>query len=222
MVPGPMEVEQVYRKRARHYDWTANLYYLLGFREWAYRRKTVAALRLHPGDTVVEIGCGTGLNFSLLEQAVSKSGQIIGVDLTSAMLDQARARVQRHGWANVELVQCDAANYSFPDNISGAMSFCAITLMPEYDAIIRNGAAALSPGKRFAIFDLKEPHYAPEWLMKFAVWIERPFAVEREMAARHPWESLAKYLNNSVVQPAYFGFAYLAVGEAPEQRKIRQ
>ncbi len=54
-----------YRDRAQHYDITANLYYLFGFREWAYRRKAVQALRLRPGDTVVEIGCGTGLNFPL-------------------------------------------------------------------------------------------------------------------------------------------------------------
>lgn len=208
------EIERLYRKRARYYDWTANLYYLIGFREWAYRKRTVQALRLRPGDTVVEIGCGTGLNFSLLQRAVGPNGKIIGVDLTPQMLDQARARIRRHGWSNVQLAQCDAADYRFPQKLDGAMSFCAITLMTEYDAIIRNGAEALSPGKRFVIFDLKEPRYAPEWLMKLAVGIERPFGVERELAARHPWESFPKYLNHTVVNPVYFGFAYIAVGEA--------
>lgn len=56
------ELKALDRKRSRWYDFTANLYYLLGFREWAYRKKAVAALNLKPGDTVVEIGCGTGLN----------------------------------------------------------------------------------------------------------------------------------------------------------------
>src|SRR5215813_11267280 len=63
-----------YRDRARHYDITANLYYLLGFRVQASRRRAVRALALRPGDTVVEIGCGTGLNFSLVEQVIGPEG----------------------------------------------------------------------------------------------------------------------------------------------------
>lgn len=75
------EVIEVHRRRARRYDFTANLYYLIGFRLGAYRRAAVARLALRPGDTVVEVGCGTGLNFSLLERAVGTCGTIIGVDL---------------------------------------------------------------------------------------------------------------------------------------------
>ncbi len=86
-------IVDIYRKRAKHYDVSANLYYLIGFREYAYRRKAVAALKLQPGDTVVEIGCGTGLNFPLLQQAVGPEGRLIGVDLTDSMLEQARQRV---------------------------------------------------------------------------------------------------------------------------------
>jgi hypothetical protein len=68
------EIIDLYRRRARHYDFTAQLYYLAGFREWAYRERAVAALRLNPGDTVVDIGCGTGLNFMLLQEAVGSRG----------------------------------------------------------------------------------------------------------------------------------------------------
>jgi len=72
------EVLGVYRKRARSYDLTANVYYLLGFREWAYRRRAIEALGLRRGDTVVEIGCGTGLNFGLLEERIGSEGRLIG------------------------------------------------------------------------------------------------------------------------------------------------
>ena len=69
------EVLGVYRKRARRYDLTANAYYLLGFREWAYRKRAIEALGLERGDTVVEIGCGTGLNFGLIEQRIGPQGR---------------------------------------------------------------------------------------------------------------------------------------------------
>jgi demethylmenaquinone methyltransferase/2-methoxy-6-polyprenyl-1,4-benzoquinol methylase len=62
------EIVSLYRKRAKSYDFTANLYYLIGFREQVYRRKSVKALNLHAGDIVVEIVCGTGLNFPLLQK----------------------------------------------------------------------------------------------------------------------------------------------------------
>jgi demethylmenaquinone methyltransferase/2-methoxy-6-polyprenyl-1,4-benzoquinol methylase len=101
-------VAEVYGKRARWYDFTANLYYLLGFREQAYRRRAVRRLELHEGETVVEIGCGTGLNFPLIEHDIGPGGKLIGVDLTPEMLARARRRVDRHGWTNVELVQSSA------------------------------------------------------------------------------------------------------------------
>lgn len=56
------EIIRKYQARAKRYNFTANLYYLLGLREFAYRKKAVLALNLKPGDTVVELGCGTGLN----------------------------------------------------------------------------------------------------------------------------------------------------------------
>ena len=124
------EVVDIYRKRTKPYDFTANLYYLMGFREWAYRQRAVEALGLHTGDTVVEIGCGTGLNFALLQQTVGPMGRIIGVDLTDAMLEQARQRVADNDWSNVELVHRDAAEYRFPQDIDGILSTFALALSP--------------------------------------------------------------------------------------------
>jgi ubiquinone/menaquinone biosynthesis C-methylase UbiE len=149
------EVRDIYRKRASRYDFTANLYYLIGFREWAVRKRSVRALNLQPGDTVVEVGCGTGLNFSLLQEAVGPEGRIVGVDLTDAMLEQARRRVERRGWSNIELVHSDAAQYRFPEGVNGLLSTFAITLVPEFDAVIQNGASALAPGGRWVVSDFK-------------------------------------------------------------------
>ncbi len=150
----------LYRRRAPRYDITSHAYGLLGYRLDAYRRRGIELLALHPGDTVVEIGCGTGANFARLERAIGPTGAIIGVDLSPAMLEQARSRVRREGWANVTLVESGAARYGFPGSVNAILSTYALTLEPSYDDLIRQGANALVPGGRFVVVDFKAP---PSW-----------------------------------------------------------
>src|SRR5919197_740369 len=94
------EIRDLYIKRAKRYDLGLKLYGLFGFRLDWYRKLAVESLALRAGDTVIDLACGTGLNFPYLQQAVGENGRIIGVDLTDAMLDQARQRVRDHGWRN--------------------------------------------------------------------------------------------------------------------------
>lgn len=211
-------VAEIYRRRARWYDVTANLYYLIGFREQAYRRKAVVALRLRPGDTVVELGCGTGLNFPLLEDAIGPEGRIVGVDLTPEMLEVAEERVRRSNWRNVELVNADAASFRFPERVDGVISTFAITLLERYDMAIRNAASALSPGGRLVILDLKRPAWAPDWLFRLGVRVVSPFGVRAELSHRCPWESMGRCLEEVAVSDLYWGFAYIAAGETPRAR----
>jgi len=203
----------LYQKRARHYDFSANFYYLIGIREFAYRRIAVEALKLEHGDTVVEIGCGTGLNFRLLRDRVGSEGKIIGVDLTAEMLSAANKRIERNQWTNIELVQCDADLYAFPEHVDGVISTFAITLVAEYDKIIQRGAKALAPGKRLVVLDFKMPDSWPMWLVKFFVILTRPFGVTLDLADRHPWESIEQYLESIELKSFYFGSIYVAAGE---------
>lgn len=208
------EIRQLYRKRAKRYDISANLYYPLGVKEITYRKKAIYALNLKKDDTVVEIGCGTVLNFKFLKEVVGQEGKIIGIDLTAEMLSIASQRVERNNWLNVELVQSDAVTYNFPERIDGIISTCAITLIPEYEAVIRKGANALSSGKRFVISDFKRPADWPEWLVKFFVFIMRPFGVSLDMVERHPRESINRYLKPVQFEELYFGGIYISAGEA--------
>ncbi|NIS72283.1 MAG: class I SAM-dependent methyltransferase [Proteobacteria bacterium] len=219
MIPSKEEVFQIYRKRARSYDKWVNFYRLLGAR-YAYRKRAVGALNLRRGDTVVEIGCGSGLNFPLLLRDVGSQGRIIGVDLTDYMLDQARKRVEREGWSNVELVQMDAAKYGFPPDVDGIISTFAVTYIPEYDLIIENGAKALKPGTRFVILDLKRPENWPFWLTRLGVRAMSPFGVTLELGERRPWESVSRYLTNPSLTEFYMGAVYISVGEKPFKNPI--
>src|SRR6201986_666391 len=105
---------ETYRKKAKHYDITSRLYPVPGYPHQGQRLRAVRALGLRAGDTVIDLACGTGLNFPLIEDAIGPGGRIIGVDLTDAMLAQAQRRIEDNGWSNISLVQADAAEFSFP------------------------------------------------------------------------------------------------------------
>jgi len=206
------ETRDLYRRRAGRYDQVVRVYPLFGFNMNQYRRDTISALALQPGDTVVELGCGTGLNCAFIQQVIGPTGKIIGVDLTDAMLHVARDRIAEHGWQNVELIQADLAQWQFPDGLSAVFSTLALTLVPEYDTIIERASRALRPDGRLAILDFKEPASWPVWLVRFVAWLNKPFGVSVDLADRHPWESIRRCLTETTFHEYYFGALYLCVG----------
>jgi len=207
---------EVYRKKAKRYDITSRLYPAPGYPQRGQRRQAVQELRLGRGDTVVDMACGTGLNFSLLEEAVGPEGRIVGVDLTDAMLDQARGRIETNGWSNVSLVHADATEFDFPAGIDAILSTYALTQVPECREVIAHGAAALSGGGRWAVLDLKVPDSTPRWLAQVGTATVRPFASIDEWIARRPWNAIRTAMQETLVDVSwtelFFGTAFLAAG----------
>jgi ubiquinone/menaquinone biosynthesis C-methylase UbiE len=207
---------RTYRKKARHYDVTSRLYPAPGYPQRSQRLRAVQALRLRPGDSVVDVACGTGLNFPLLEEAIGPEGRIVGVDLTDAMLAQAERRVETSGWSNVALVQADAAEFEFPAGVDAILSTYALTQVPECGQVIARGAAALAAGGRWVVLDLKAPDAAPRWLAQLGVAVARPFASIEEWMARRPWEVIRTAMEEELAELSwtelFFGTAFLAAG----------
>jgi ubiquinone/menaquinone biosynthesis C-methylase UbiE len=206
---------KTYRKKARHYDLASQLLYPVGPQR-AHRREAAQALRVQSGDSVVEIGCGTGLNFALLEQAIGPEGRIIGVDLTDAMLVQARRRIETNGWSNITLVQADAAEFAFPSKVDAILATYAHALLPDSHQVIARGAAALSAGGRWVVLDLKIPDNTPHWLTQIAIaTVGRSSSLE-QWSARRPWEAIRAAMQGTLTDLSwtemFFGIVYLAAG----------
>jgi demethylmenaquinone methyltransferase/2-methoxy-6-polyprenyl-1,4-benzoquinol methylase len=170
---------------------------------------------------VVEIACGTGLNFSLIEQAIGPGGRIVGVDLTDAMLAQAEQRIELTGWSNVSLVQADAAEFNFPREVDAILSTYALTQVPECGAVIARGAEALSRSGRLVVLDLKVPDNAPRWLAQVGRTLVRPFGSMDEWIERRPWETIRAAMDQTLADLSWtelsFGTAFLAVGSSAGQ-----
>ncbi len=207
---------EVYRKKAKHYDITSRLYPAPGYPQRAQRRRAVGALGLRPGATVIDMACGTGLNFPLLEKAVGPGGRIVGVDLTDAMLARAQDRMERNGWSNISLVQADAAGFDFPAGVNAILSTYAMTQVPECAEVIAHGAKALSGGGRWVVLDLKVPAATPRWLAQLGTAVVRPFASIDEWIMRRPWEVIRAAMQKELADVSwtelFFGTAFLAAG----------
>lgn len=210
---------QTYRKRAANYDFTANLYCLFGYREWAYRRMAVKALKLQPGDTVMELACGTGINFSLFQEYIGSTGKIIGVDLTDAMLEQAQKRVEKQRWDNVTLIQHDASTFQIPSQVNAIFSSFALSIFPDTEKVLVNIANSLPLNGRLVLLELQIPTFWPSWIASTAVALMKPFAITDDWVVRRPWETIRntikKLLDNVEVTEHYFGLTYIISGEKP-------
>ncbi|NEN04354.1 methyltransferase domain-containing protein [Diaminobutyricibacter tongyongensis] len=217
----------IYRKKAKHYDVTSRLYPAPGYPQRSQRARVVQALGLRAGDTVVDIACGTGLNFPLVEKVIGPGGRIVGVDLTDAMLARAWDRVEENGWSNVSLVQADAAEFAFPAEVDAILSTYALTQVPESGRAIARGAAALTTGGRWVVLDLKIPDSTPRWLSRLGIAAVRTSASLDEWVMRRPWETIREAMEETLDDPSWtelcFGTAFLAAGSGRGQEsRIRE
>lgn len=212
-VLSPHDVRSLYDRLAPVYDVVAAGYEFVGADR--FHRRAVEALALRPGETVVDLGCGTGANLAPLARAVGPTGRVVGVDLSSGMLARARDRVERHGWTNVELVQSDVRTFAFPESVHGVVSTYALEMVPEHDAVVGRALSALAPGRRIAVGGLRRPEGWPEWLIRLGELLNRPFGVSRAYEDVRPWHALRKRTEGFHYEESFFGAVYLAVGMAP-------
>lgn len=113
----------------------------------SYRAQAVERLALRPGETVIDLGCGTGLSLPLLASGVEKEGRVIGLDASLDMLALARRRVEAGGWRNVELVEAFAHQFR-PDSPVDAVLACNVNQLVASREVMEQALSWLRPGGR--------------------------------------------------------------------------
>lgn len=205
-------VRHVYDRVAGRYDGALALFALIGYRTGAYRRRAVEALDARPGQTVVDLGCGTGKNLPLLAEAVGPTGRVVGVDFSATMLEQARARAEAKGLANVELVEADAATFAFPDGLGRVLATFSLSMMPEPERVIARATTALPPDGRLAVLDFRIPEAWPGPIRRAAFALAAPLGETWAMAERDLRPLMCPHVALDIDASFYFGAAYVAAG----------
>ncbi|MGE0451576.1 MAG: class I SAM-dependent methyltransferase [Vicinamibacterales bacterium] len=137
-------VARVYENLASIYDFT------FGPTLHPGRVKSIQRMGINPGDRVLEVGVGTGINATLYPRTCS----VTGVDLSDSMLEKARERVSRKGLDNVRLLEMDAANLKFADDAFDIVyAPYLISVVPDPVAVVREMRRVCRPGGKIVILN---------------------------------------------------------------------
>ena len=159
---------------------------------------------------MLDVGCGTGLSFGLLQERIGKGGHIVGIEQCPEMLAKARERVQRSHWRNARLVCAPAATARLDVQADAALFHFTHDVLRER-AALGNVLAHLKPGARVVASGLQ---WAPPWAWPVNAFVlgAALYSVTSFDGLAKPWDLLARRLDDFEVRTAVMGGIYIASG----------
>jgi SAM-dependent methyltransferase len=178
-----------------------------------YRRQTVDRLAPLPGEVILDVGCGTGLNFAAIEEGIGPRGRLIGIEPSPEMLALAGERVEAEGWGNVSLIGAAAEDAAVPATADGAL-LCGVHDVMRSGPALANVLAHVREGGRVVAGG---PKWTPWWrpgsaALNLTTWGSNRDCVTTFEGFDRPWSGLATMVGDLEVEELCLGAAYIAAG----------
>ena len=176
------------------------------------RQKAVELLDLREGDRVLDVGCGPGGSFPYLARAVGQSGQVVGVEISTEISINARRRMKKNGWRNVEVIEAAAQDVHLIGRFDGLLMFAAADVYASEKAL-DNLFPHLNEKARVAAFGAKLSSIRlgktlnPLLRMLFNLSFSTTPRPDYE-----PWRMLAKRVEKLTVEEYFLGLMFLTSG----------
>jgi trans-aconitate methyltransferase len=177
-----------------------------------YRRAIVDALPVRRGQTVLDVGCGTGLCCGMLRDKVGPEGGVVGIEESPEMAEVAREHIAEEGWGNVTVVQSPAEEAEIRVTADAAL-FCAVHDILQSPDALRNVLGSLRPGAWVAAGGGKWAAPAMVAVNIQARMLHAPYVRSFEGFDR-PWLHLEELVEDVSVREMAFGSGYVMTGKA--------
>ncbi|WP_291010951.1 methyltransferase domain-containing protein [Hydrogenophaga sp.] len=200
MTDNELSIER-YRNKAAGYDASAEFTMPL-------RRRTIGLLKLQPGQTVLDVGAGTGLSYALLREGVGDQGRVLGFEQSPEMFAVGQDRVAREGWANVWHTNQPAETMVLPA-LADAVLFNYTHDICRTPAAVANIFRQVRPGARVAMAGIK---FFPWWTgpLNLLAWLKnRPYNA-KAADLWSPWSLVAERCDKLEWQSTQWGMGYIA------------
>lgn len=203
------KMDRMYRYQRYFYDLTRK-FYLLG------RDRLINEMKISDGDNVLEIGCGTGRNLTVLARKYPKSN-FYGLDASAEMLKTARGKIEANNLSNVVLKNALAGDFSFDKTFNLQKPFDAIffsfsiSMIPTWKESILNALENLQSEKSFYIVDFYDQSDLPMWFRKILqIWLKQFHVKYPQNLIPFLKELEEKKVGEFTFKPLYKSYSFIA------------
>ncbi len=174
----------------------------------SYRKKAIESLHLNSTSQILDIACGMGANFQLIEIYLKNTGKLVGLELSKNLLEWAKGKILKNNWNNIKLVNKSITEYNPGIQFDAIICTFAMEIIPDFKTTIRKIYELLKPNGRFTMIGMKLSSKFPFKILNQLfekLYIKYDIDIHRNFISRFK----SKSMKIEYYKDCHFGFEYI-------------